>query len=184
MIRIPGGDFDLQGPGHRDRRRRQPRRRCAVSVGRHPAPLPRTHDADQAFLHRQVSRHQRAVQAIPRRHALRARGPDQLPPRLEERRLSRRDGTTRPSPGFRSKMRAPMQNGRASAFPTSGSGSSPRRAPTAASIRGETIWQPANVPASRHRPHHARARSRRRASAGREPLRRDGHGWQRLAVDR
>ena len=45
-------------------------------------------------------------------------------------------------------------------------------------------WQPANVPAPDTGPHHARARSRRCASRRRQPLRRDGHGRQRVAVDR
>ena len=43
---------------HRDRRQQRHRRRRAVSVGRFAAPLPRAHDGDRAFLHRQVSGHQ------------------------------------------------------------------------------------------------------------------------------
>ena len=59
---------------------------------------------------------------------------------------SPRAGTTAPSPGSRLKMHAPTQSGPASACLTSGSGNWPRKAPTAAIIRGATRGIPRPFP--------------------------------------
>ena len=79
MVKIPGGGFSLPGRRDRDRRRQRHRRRCAVSVGRFAAALPRAPHAHQVLLDRQVSGHQCAVQEIPRRHALPSAGRPQFP---------------------------------------------------------------------------------------------------------
>ena len=133
-----GGRFRFGVARHRDRGRDD----IGVDV-QYPwedsaAPLSRAPCAHQAFLHRQVSRHQRRVQEVPRRDALPSAGRPQFPATTGRTARIPRAGTTSPSPGSRWKMRAPTPPGPASACRTSGSGSTPRRAPTAASIPGAT----------------------------------------------
>ena len=55
-------------------------------------------------------------------------------------------------------------HGPASACRTNGNGSLPRKVPTARPTHGADNWEPANVPSSRHWPHHARSRPGRCAS--------------------
>jgi hypothetical protein len=81
MIRIPGGSFRCVEYG-----------RCAVSMGRHAAPFSRSHARDQDVLHRQIPRHQCAVQKVSRRHPLRAARQDQFSARLAKRHVSDRLG--------------------------------------------------------------------------------------------
>ena len=73
MVRIPGGEFVFKVQGTEIEGGATTWRRCAVPLGRLAAPLPRADHAGRAVLHRQVPRHQRAVQAVSRRHPLRAR---------------------------------------------------------------------------------------------------------------
>ena len=73
--------------------------------------------------------------------------------------------------------------GRQAPARTSGSGSSPRRAPTADPIPGATIGSPLTFPhPTPAAPCAAPILSTR--TSGRKPLRRLGPGWQRLAMDR
>ena len=73
--------------------------------------------------------------------------------------------------------------GRVSGYLTSGSGNTPPRAATGASIPGATPGMRAARAGARSRSHHARPRQRRRASRRRQRRRRYGLGRQRLAMD-